>query len=401
EDIKTSSKGLNDFTDVLLSRTIFEEENEESDLLLSREIFEKMDDSTQEEEIKPEKSFKKQTQDSHISDSTKKRNVILLDVTLLLICMMTFYLLISMTPKMYLTGDTKIKLDYGTPYNEEGATATYLRKDYTKNIKISGKVNTDKIGTYTITYTLKNTSFHLEKERVIEVVDRKAPVLELTGSEETKVCPNQDYKEEGVKATDEYDGDLTEQIKIKKEKNKITYTVKDSSGNETKKIRKLKQVDDEAPVLTLEGSETMYADFQGAYKEPGYKATDNCEGDLTEKVEVKGTVDTSKLGTYTLTYQVSDQGGNTSEVKRKVIVSRRTDPESGTLKTGAIYLTFDDGPNQGTTNRILDILKEEGVKATFFVTCNGPDSLIKREFDEGHSIALHTATHDYAYVYRS
>ena len=177
--------------------------------------------------------------------------------------------------------------------------------------------------------------------------------------------------------------------------------MKDTSGNEAKIVRKLLEVDDESPVLTLEGSETMYTDFQGTYKDPGYKAMDNCEGDLTEKVKVTGTVDTSKLGTYTLTYQVSDQGGNTSEVKRKVIVSRRTDPESGTLKTGAIYLTFDDGPNQGTTNRILDILKEEGVKATFFVTCNGPDSLIKREFDEGHSIALHTATHDYSYVYRS
>ena len=68
---------------------------------------------------------------------------------------------------------------------------------------------------------------------------------------------------------------------------------------------------------------------------------------------------------------------------------------------GVIYLTFDDGPNEGTTNVILDILKEEGVKATFFVTCKGPDELIKREYKEGHTVALHTASHDYATVYAS
>ena len=49
---------------------------------------------------------------------------------------------------------------------------------------------------------------------------------------------------------------------------------------------------------------------------------------------------------------------------------------------GTIYLTFDDGPREGTTDVILDILKEENVKATFFVTNGGPDYLIKREYDK-------------------
>ena len=55
----------------------------------------------------------------------------------------------------------------------------------------------------------------------------------------------------------------------------------------------------------------------------------------------------------------------------------------------------------GTTNVILDILKEEGVKATFFITNKGDDSLVKREFDEGHTVAIHTASHDYSIVYKS
>ena len=67
-----------------------------------------------------------------------------------------------------------------------------------------------------------------------------------------------------------------------------------------------------------------------------------------------------------------------------------------------IYLTFDDGPSE-LTPEVLDILDRYGVKATFFVTEQNPDSLhyIKEAFDRGHTIALHTASHDYATVYAS
>ena len=68
--------------------------------------------------------------------------------------------------------------------------------------------------------------------------------------------------------------------------------------------------------------------------------------------------------------------------------------------TKVVYLTFDDGPGPYTA-KLLDILKKYNVKATFFVTGRGDDALIKREYDEGHTIALHTFTHDYAYVYSS
>jgi peptidoglycan/xylan/chitin deacetylase (PgdA/CDA1 family) len=68
---------------------------------------------------------------------------------------------------------------------------------------------------------------------------------------------------------------------------------------------------------------------------------------------------------------------------------------------GKIFLTFDDGPSNSTTGRLLDILKKYNVKATFFVTGNGSDDLIKREYAEGHSIGLHTYSHSYKTVYAS
>ena len=65
---------------------------------------------------------------------------------------------------------------------------------------------------------------------------------------------------------------------------------------------------------------------------------------------------------------------------------------------GIIYLTFDDGPGD-YTNALLDILAKYEVKATFFVTGRGDDATIKREHDEGHTVALHTWSHNYAYLY--
>ena len=67
---------------------------------------------------------------------------------------------------------------------------------------------------------------------------------------------------------------------------------------------------------------------------------------------------------------------------------------------GTIYLTFDDGPGEYTA-KLLDILKQYNVKATFFVTGYGDDALIKREHDEGHTVALHTFSHKYNIVYAS
>lgn len=65
------------------------------------------------------------------------------------------------------------------------------------------------------------------------------------------------------------------------------------------------------------------------------------------------------------------------------------------------YLTFDDGVSK-YTNKILDILKEYNVKATFFVNWHsGCDELYERIINEGHAIGNHTYDHKYGTVYAS
>lgn len=67
-----------------------------------------------------------------------------------------------------------------------------------------------------------------------------------------------------------------------------------------------------------------------------------------------------------------------------------------------VYLTFDDGPSKNT-QRVLDILDQYGAKATFFVVGHDPDhyGMIKKAYDDGNTIGLHSFTHDYAQVYSS
>lgn len=69
-----------------------------------------------------------------------------------------------------------------------------------------------------------------------------------------------------------------------------------------------------------------------------------------------------------------------------------------------IYLTFDDGPSTVVTGRILDTLKEENIKATFFVVSDRALSrkeTLRRIAAEGHTIGVHSTTHEYDKIYAS
>ncbi len=68
-----------------------------------------------------------------------------------------------------------------------------------------------------------------------------------------------------------------------------------------------------------------------------------------------------------------------------------------------VYLTFDDGPSNRTVE-VLDILAKYNIKATFFVVYNNTEfgnAILKRIVDEGHTIAAHTASHDFDLIYSS
>ena len=95
------------------------------------------------------------------------------------------------------------------------------------------------------------------------------------------------------------------------------------------------------------------------------------------------------------TYAFSDMAFNENVTSNEKITEH---------KKKIIYLTFDDGPSYKVTNNVLDILKENGVNATFFLIGNqikGKEDVVKRISDEGNGIGLHTYTHKIRKIYSS
>ena len=160
-----------------------------------------------------------------------------------------------------------------------------------------------------------------------------------------------------------------------------------NNENSIKKQLEKDLIDDVAPTIELLGGEQRVA-VHDKLVEPGYDVYDNVD---FPDLEIESNVDTSSVGEYEIHYTAYDESGNSSSVTRKVSVIE---------PAGRIFLTFDDGPSEHT-GVLLDVLKKYGVKATFFVTGYGDDEMIRREFNEGHAVGIHTNTHNYALIYSS
>ena len=72
--------------------------------------------------------------------------------------------------------------------------------------------------------------------------------------------------------------------------------------------------------------------------------------------------------------------------------------EFAPLEEYTVYLTFDDGPS-GSTPALLDMLREEGVPATFFILEDKYPEILKQAYEDGHTLGVHSNSHDYDYVY--
>ena len=234
--------------------------------------------------------------------------------------------------KLELIGDSEVQVEVNSEYNDSGAEARFFNKDMTSKIKRTGKVDTSKLGEYEIKYEFQDR----EVIRKVIVKDTQKPEITLKGSESVTIPYDTKYQEDGYTATDNYDGDITQNVEISGETvnditKKIIYTVKDSSGNETTKERII----------------------------------------ITEPKKEE--------------QQIVEPSTSTNDGK------------------SVIYLTFDDGPSRSITPHILDILKEENVKATFFVINfdSNEEYLIKRIVNEGHSIGIHGYSHNYKEIYKS
>lgn len=160
-----------------------------------------------------------------------------------------------------LNGNETVTVYKGTSYDEPGYEAYNSKnEDLSSQVEVDSNLNIDKIGTYEITYTL----YEIILTRIIEVVAN----------------PN----------------DKTEIILNAYKKNE------ENSESENK----------DTDVYLLLGDE---------YIEPGYEVVNSLGKDLNDEVTITGTVDTSKIGTYELTYSLTDPNEQLVSVTRNVVIT--------------------------------------------------------------------------------
>ena len=274
-----------------------------------------------------------------------KKKKILIIVFLIFIIILTFLL----CAQIRLKGKTVITLNYDEVYEEPGYSSLF-------KVKVTNNIKNNKVGKYKVTY--KNILF--KKYRTVEIVDEVKPVITLIDDNVT-ILLNEEYKEPGYKAQDEYDGDLTDKVEIISGlKNnqvgtyKITYKVTDSSKNTTKISRVVNVVN------------TLYKDE--------YESIDN-----------------NMTGWYTSNRQDGSRPRESEIKKYKDQNVYFLGPDKK-----VIYLTFDEGGNKTYVKEIVDILNKHNIDATFFFSrnyiSNNPD-LMKKIINSGHSIGNHTVNH--------
>lgn len=196
-----------------------------------------------------------------------------------------------------------------------------------------------------------------------------------------------------------------------------------------------KEVND-YPSIELIGNNIINLKMNEDYIEPGYKATDSEDGDITKKVTVTNNINYDIPGTYEIMYEVTNSKKRKVKIKRFVNIEienisykdefDNTDnttrqwgaknKKDGTRSIGnatsedllkynayyigsdekKIYLTFDEGQNDTYLKEIVEVLNKKGIKATFFFCKNyiiSNKELMKILVNNGHSVGNHTADH--------
>lgn len=167
--------------------------------------------------------------------------------TLLLLCAVLFggiFGVSRVAATLQLKGEENMVLTLGEAFADPGFDAKIFGQNASWNVTTTGSVDTNKPGTYTIQYAWDGNQWSPPQTRTVEVKDITIPKIELKGEKSVVVLTGSSYNEEGYTATDNYDGDLSSQVKVEgsvdtsKEGNyELTYSVTDSSGNQGKVTR--------------------------------------------------------------------------------------------------------------------------------------------------------------------
>ena len=301
-------------------------------------------------------------------------------------------------PVITLLGESTVTLEVGTSYTDAGATASdNYDGDITDTIVIVNNVDSAVVGTYAVTYNVSDANGNAAEEvtRTVNVVDTTVPVITLLGEATVTLEVGTSYTDAGATASDNYDGDITDTIVIVNNVDSavvgiyaVTYNVSDANGNAAEEVtRTVNVVDTTVPVITLLGEATVTLEVGTSYTDAGATASDNYDGDITDTIVIVNNVDSAVVGTYAVTYNVSDANGNAAEeVTRTVNVVDTTVPvitllgeATVTLEVGTSYTdagaTASDNYDGDITDTIVIVNNvDSAVVGTYAVTYNVSDA---------------------------
>ncbi|MFV8784049.1 DUF5011 domain-containing protein [Microbulbifer sp. SA54] len=184
-----------------------------------------------------------------------------------------------------------------------------------------------------------------------------APVITLKGSTSIEITTGEAFVDPGYSADDAEDGDLTSSV-VRTPANidtssagtiQISYNVSDGQGKSAaQKSRTLTITEPESVglVIKLNGSRTLVIPIGESFADPGATAKDG-DQDVSDQIQVDGSVDTSTAGSYPLTYSVANNDGETASVVRTVHVSN-SDVQSDDIAASLRVLTRVEGVSPET-----------------------------------------------------
>ena len=230
----------------------------------------------------------------------------------------------TQAPTVTLTGPSTVTVECHTGYTDAGATATDNCSPAPAPTS-TGSVDVNTPGTYQVVWTATDAGGNTDSEtRTVVVVDTTAPMITLNGASTMTVECHTTFNDPGASAADSCDTSVPVNVAGSVNADAVgtytlTYTASDDSGNAaTSLTRTVNVVDTTAPAVTLSGAATMTVILGSGFSDPGATANDSCTGTLP--VAVAGTVNTSAIGTYTLTYSATDASNNTGSATRTVNV---------------------------------------------------------------------------------
>ena len=198
-----------------------------------------------------------------------------------------------------------------------------MKKKTKKNIKKKSKLKIN-ILLLVILIPLLCVGGYFYYDKVL--LDKLSPIkIKLNGEKKITIEFDSEYEEFGATAKFR-DKDISKSIEIlnridyKKLGTYKVYYIASTTKKSKKIYREVTIVDTVKPNITLKGNKEVKVNLGDEYKEPGFTASDNYDGDITKNVTTVNNINKEKIGSYEVVYKVKDSSGNSFEIKRVVKV---------------------------------------------------------------------------------